>query len=85
MYAFTSVAARRARVCLNYKRCTASSSPWSSPTAASLPQCAAPNTLTSSEHPADMLGQDSDGGHNVISMNIRLYTFKTILVPVQLY
>ena len=31
MYAFTSVAARRARVCVNYRRCTTSSSPWSSP------------------------------------------------------
>ena len=28
-----------------------------------LPQCAAPITLTSSEHRADMLGQDSGGGH----------------------
>ena len=62
MHALKGVAARRARLCCDYKRCTTSSPLPSSSTPASLSQCALLTT-----HPADcsarMLGQDSDPGH----------------------
>ena len=62
MHAFMIVAARRARLWCDYKRCTTSSPLPSSSTPASLSQCALLSTKPA-DCPARMLGQDSDPGH----------------------